>query len=962
MASCAQTFEKDGEPHEVAANQPLSLDDAASVWYVESGRIEVFAVSSTDGAMAGRLHLGSVNPGRVMFGAKCDGAAGSRLVAVGVPGTKVLRLPANSFRRLATASETAAEVGTLVDEWIEQLTTAVTRGSIPKITAVLQAGGDVTLKAGAVVSPPRTMWLSASTAPCQFLGKMPLPIGSTGEVFPVADSAWLIMSDAATVHAVETAQLVDQPQLWSGLERFHESILTCALANVEEFARRERARLGRKARAEREQTAAAMSRLAAAIRDERTLESSLETGQDPLLAACRLVGDRLGVAIQAPRNYGETKLVDPVHAIARASGTRIRRVVLAGKWWRDENGPLLAFLREGNHPVALVPASHGYDLVDPRTGTRTAVTDEVRRDLAGSAHSFYRSFDPRPLKPSNVLRFSLFGTGRDWLTLVLLGVSAAVLGLFVPIATGWIISNVIPGADRQQLVLLVAALTVNAVVIALFEFVQEIATLRIESRMDSSVEAGVWDRLLNLPASFFRQFSTGDLTMRAMGIGHIRQVLTQAAMSSLLTFVFSLVTFVLLFYYDVRLAMIGTLLFIVVVAATVVTAFIQLPIERMQYQVRGKVAGIVLQILTGISRLRVAGAENRALAYWAGHYSRQVRLAYQSQMVANNLATFLSSVPVLSTIALFVTVAWFPSGNLSLAAFLAFSAAFAQVMGAAVSVGSTISSILDVVPLYERSKPILESLPESFAAKGDPGLLSGRIEISHVSFRYQADGPLVLDDVSMEIRPGQFVAFVGPSGAGKSTILRLLLGFETPEQGSIHFDDEDFAQLDRQAVRRQIGVVFQNSRLVAGDIFRNIIGSAPLTLDDAWEAARLSGLDEDINKMPMGMHTVISEGESTLSGGQRQRLLIARAIVTRPKMLFFDEATSALDNVTQAKVAKSLDSFKATRVVIAHRLSTIMNADRIFVIQRGKIVQQGKYGDLLSEPGLFAELAKRQLI
>jgi ATP-binding cassette subfamily C protein len=426
--------------------------------------------------------------------------------------------------------------------------------------------------------------------------------------------------------------------------------------------------------------------------------------------------------------------------------------------------------------------------------------------------------------------------------------------------------------------------------------------------------------------------------------------------------VFSLVTFVLLFYYDVRLALIGTGLFLVVVAATVITAFIQLPIERKQYQVRGKVAGIVLQILTGISRLRVAGAENRALAYWAGHYSRQVRLAYRSQMVSNNLETFLSSIPVLSMMALFVAVALFPSGNLSLGAFLAFSAAFAQVMGAATSVGSTVTSILNVVPLYERSKPILEALPESFAAKGDPGLLSGRIEISHVSFRYHDDGPLVLDDVSMEIRPGEFVAFVGPSGAGKSTILRLLLGFELAEKGSIYFDDGDFAQLDRQAVRRQIGVVFQNSRLVAGDIFRNIIGSAPLTLDDAWEAARLSGLDEDIKKMPMGMHTVISEGESTLSGGQRQRLLIARAIVTRPKMLFFDEATSALDNVTQAKVANSLDSFKATRVVIAHRLSTIMNADRIYVVQSGKMVQQGKFEELLNAPGLFADLAKRQLI
>ena len=404
------------------------------------------------------------------------------------------------------------------------------------------------------------------------------------------------------------------------------------------------------------------------------------------------------------------------------------------------------------------------------------------------------------------------------------------------------------------------------------------------------------------------------------------------------------------------------LMFVVVVAATCLTAWIQLPIERMQYQVRGKVAGLVLQLLTGISRLRVAGAENRALAYWARHYSQQVQLAYRSQMVSNGLATFLAAVPIVSTMVVFVAVAWFPTGNLSLAGFLAFSAAYAQVMGAAISVGTTVSSIIDVVPLYERSKPILETLPESVTAKGDPGALSGRIEITHVSFRYHPEGPLVLDDVSIGIRPGEFVAFVGPSGAGKSTILRLLLGFESPETGSVYFDHVDFAQLDRQAVRRQIGVVFQNSRLTSGDIYRNIVGSAPLTLDDAWEAARLSGLDDDINRMPMGMHTVISEGESTLSGGQRQRLLIARAVVNRPKMLFFDEATSALDNVTQARVAKSLETLKATRVVVAHRLSTIMNADRIYVIQGGHIVQQGRYDELLAQPGLFADLAKRQMI
>jgi NHLM bacteriocin system ABC transporter ATP-binding protein len=963
MASCSEIFERDGESLEVAANRPLSLDDATSVWFVASGRIEVFATPADEGMMAGgRSYLGRVEPGRVLFASDHDGAGALRLVAVGSPGTKVFRLPVARLQKMASSPDTAAQIGDLLNQWIEQLTGEVAHGSMPRVTSAPLADQDTPVKAGAVVSPTRTVWISTPQTQCRFLGKAALSFQREGDVFPLASAGWIEMTEATTLRADETHGLLGEARLWAGLQQFHQAILSCALENVEESAEQQRSRLSKKAAAEVEQTTAALSQLAAAIQPGRTQEASVPLGQDPLLAACQLVGRHLKTNIQTPSNYGETQLVDPVSAIARASGVRIRRVVLSGKWWLDDSGPLLGYRRDGDDPVALLPTSGGYDIVDPRTGTRTPLTVENRDDLIGTAYCFYRAFDARSLRPSDILRFGLFRTGRDWVTLVLLGLSSAVLGLFVPVATGLIISNVIPGEERDQLLLFVAALTVNAIVVSLFEFAQGIAVLRMEARMDSTVEAGVWDRLLNLPASFFRQYSTGDLVARAMGIGQIRQVITQAAMSSLLTFVFSLVTFALLFYYDVRLAIVAMLIFVVVVAATCLAAWLQLPIERMQYQVRGKVAGLVLQLLTGISRLRVAGAENRALAYWARNYSQQVQLTYQSQMVSNGLATFLAAVPVLSTMVIFVAVAWFPSGDLSLAGFLAFSAAYAQVMSAAISVGTTVSSIIDIVPLYERSKPILETLPESVSAKGDPGTLSGRIEITHASFRYHPDGPLVLDDVSMDIRPGEFVAFVGPSGAGKSTILRLLLGFEAPEKGSIYFDHVDFAQLDRQAVRRQIGVVFQNSRLVSGDIFRNIVGSAPLTLDDAWEAARLSGLDDDINRMPMGMHTVISEGESTLSGGQRQRLLIARAVVTRPKMLFFDEATSALDNVTQAKVAKSLESLKTTRVVVAHRLSTIMNADRIFVIQGGKIVQQGKYDELLAQPGLFADLAKRQII
>jgi ATP-binding cassette subfamily C protein len=310
----------------------------------------------------------------------------------------------------------------------------------------------------------------------------------------------------------------------------------------------------------------------------------------------------------------------------------------------------------------------------------------------------------------------------------------------------------------------------------------------------------------------------------------------------------------------------------------------------------------------------------------------------------------------------FATVASLPPNSLSLGAFLAFNVAFAQVLASAILFSSVIGSAVEIVPLCERARPILETAPEVTEAKAIPAGLRGDIEISHVSFRYQPDGPLILDDVTLHARPGEFVAIVGPSGAGKSTIVRLLLGFESPASGPIYYDHEDLARLDCQAVRRQVGVVLQDGKLMTGDLFSNIVGASTLTLDDAWDAARLAGLDEDIRQMPMGMQTVVSEGGSTLSGGQRQRLMIARAVVGRPAILLFDEATAALDNETQATVSRSLEGLKATRVVVAHRLSTVRQADRIYVMEAGKVVQQGNYDELMAQGGLFAELVRRQLV
>ena len=391
----------------------------------------------------------------------------------------------------------------------------------------------------------------------------------------------------------------------------------------------------------------------------------------------------------------------------------------------------------------------------------------------------------------------------------------------------------------------------------------------------------------------------------------------------------------------------------------------QVRILREVSTLGGKLAGMTLQFINGIAKFRVAGSEARAFAVWAREFAKQRVLAMRARRLSNLVSIFNSAFPVLAWAAIFYSAASLTgaprSPLLTTGEFLAFMAAFVQFSTGTLELSSALISALNVVPLYERAKPILTSLPEVTTTQTAPPDLTGQIDIHHVSFRYREEGPLVLRDLSLGISPGEFVALVGPSGSGKSTVFRLLMGFETPGSGAIYYDGQDLADLDAQAVRRQVGVILQNSRLMTGSIFRNIVGDGTLTLDDAWDAARLAGLEEDLQTMPMAMHTVVSEGGGGLSGGQRQRLLIARAIVRKPRILLFDEATSALDNRTQAIVSQSLKALNATRVVIAHRLSTVMHADRICVLDKGSLVESGSFDKLMAQGGLFSQLAKRQL-
>ena len=573
--------------------------------------------------------------------------------------------------------------------------------------------------------------------------------------------------------------------------------------------------------------------------------------------------------------------------------------------------------------------------------------------------SFYEPLPQKALTVGDLLKFMMqqLSVSDIVLYLVLMGLSAA-LGLLSPLFTRWLLSDVLESGSLRVLLSLAVFMICFSVSKLCFGVYQSLINSRIGIKQNIAVQAAVMNRIMSLPPTFFRQYSAGELYQRSSYVQSLCSTLFNTIGMTGLTSLFSLIYIGQIFVFAPSLVIPSLVITIATLGLSLITTFAQMKITRERMELSAKTSGLTYSTITGIQKIKLAGAEKRMFSRWARQYAKEASLEYNPPMFLKLSGTISLALSLIGTLLIY----WIAINNkVSIADYYAFNTAYGMVSGAFMSVVSIAITVANIKPTLEMARPIMEAEPETHDGKENITELRGGIELSHVSFRYDESMPNVIDDLSLKINPGEYLAVVGSTGCGKSTLMRLMLGFETPQKGSIFFDNTDIAKIDLESLRRKIGSVMQDGKLFLGDIYSNIVITAPqLTMDEAWEAAEIASIADDIREMPMGMHTIICEGQGGISGGQKQRLMIARAVAPKPKILMFDEATSALDNVTQKKVSEAIDALKCTRIVIAHRLSTIHHADRIIYLEGGKIVEEGTYDELIAKNGYFAGLVERQ--
>ena len=970
--SLAALAARSGASVPCAGNLPVKLDDPDSVWFIDRGAVDLFFVEFKDGVeQAAPQHLLRREAGRLLPGVAPDEQGDGKdtrlsLMAKGLPGTLLKRLPASLLSE-AHPEELAEQV----DTWLVAITDKLSRfvGYLPRKTALAEPGRTQTLAPCTLSVRRGVVWVSEPSRgaslfmdmidQAEFAGAD----GAHEAAIPLTRTSWLTLLGEAEVSGTSTETLVRQGLLLPALASFHAVAFALERLNrrlaVVDDANLERARVASRRTAEK----SARQRLFN-IYDQPT-ERDGDDEDTALADALKIIGRQRGIDFRIPARSGPSDTPVGLVDILDASGVRARRVRFkgAGKWWRGDSNALLAFRAEDGQPVALLPGTFGrYREIDPVSGRSVRVTAERAAALENEAWMFYRPLPSGRAKPSDLLRLALQGSGPDLARLVLAGLPGGLIKLLPALVLGFVANHVVAGGSAGAIYAAAATLAGFGLLGALLHLLQGTAMMRLEGRSASRVEAAFWDRLMRLPPAVLHRHPAGDLAMSGMTFQNLRDGLQGVVADSLLSVVFLLPVFGVIFFYDATLGGIALVFSLGSLLVTVAIGLRQIaPYGRMIGAVR-RVAGRLFQIVGGIAKLRVENAEGSAFAIWAQDYREQKRAEFELGALEGHSRAFGAALPFIAGGVLLCAVVTVGERNVPVGDFLVVYTVFIAFQAAIARLGDSFGTVAAMLPAFDQMRPLLAAVPET-EAQGEPvERLGGEVLFDRVSFRYEPDGPLILDDVTIRAEPGDFIAIAGESGAGKSTLFRLALGIDRPSAGAVYYDGRDLRHLNLKQVRRKIGAVPQSVRLHPQDLWDNIVAHHEgTTTEDAWQAARAAGIEREIKAMPMGMMTMVGGSGSVLSGGESQRVTIARSLIDSPRIMLLDEATNWLDNESQAEVMQNLALLTSTRIVIAHRLSTLQQADRIYVLQAGRVVQSGSFNELMEVDGVFRELVRRQV-
>lgn len=949
-----------------APRRRIDLDSTDMVWRVEEGAASVMVEPAADSDLPRASEtLLRIPAGGYIFGVSSEGMADKVQVFLETtPGARLTPMMAEDFVKQCVEDPT--EAARSISRAVRQLANHINPNLPPQdVKKVLRPGNNFRLSAGMKISAAKETWFSLDKGSCHYGGARAVGELTCDTFRPLSGNMWVELNQGSRLICVSTNDFIQSGPFFEAFTAFASMAVTMTFEKFSEMALNNLMRLVESSRHRSTEFSKALNQAVTVVNPDTTLA----TGEPSLMEAVRTVGKALGYAVKPPPRL-KTDSADQLEDILNHNGFYGREIALSGRWFEDDSGPLLGFMDKpgtasngDTTAVALLPGKKGYTVFSPETGRREPVSETMAARFADTAMQLYPPLPPGEFGPLKLTMHSLKGCGKELALVVLMGLLGGLSGFGIPMAMSATVDKVISNGEYGMLGQIVFGLLMIVLGSATFEMTKNAALLRMETRAQVSLQSAFFGRLLRLPVDFFKKFPAGDLANRVMAVDGIRQSLSGTVLVSLLSATFALTNLVLLAIYSWQLSLAVFAILLITLLFTFLLMKGQMKFQSKVQNVIGKMAGLELQLITGINKLRAAGAETNAFAKWMENFSELRKITYSIGKGTNVVTVYSSGLPLFSSLMVFGLFALTDMYmDLSLGSFLCFNSALGQLTGAVASMASMAITLIFIKPMYMRAKPILDAKPETHAALEDPGPLSGGIEAVGLSFAYEGASQPSLRGVSLRAKPGEFVAIVGPSGSGKSTLLKLLLGFHQPATGAVLYDGKPLRRLDPVKVRRQIGSVIQNGELIQGNVYFNIMGACrDATEEAAWEAARLAAVDEDIRNMPMGMHTFVPHGGSTFSGGQKQRIMIARALSKKPKIFLLDEATSSLDNLSQAQVMKNLGQINATRIVVAHRLSTIQDADRIYVMHQGQVVESGTFDELMEEKGLFNKLATRQI-